>query len=180
MKPDGKLIVIDEHLYCWRSPDARGNPKRVWQAKLPALPEALHAKGVRRVGGETSLTSWREGRTEYSLTLYLDDRDRAAVLYLATDEQGRAIAVQTPKEQSLWQVIKDAERWRESRTDPDDSISVFEFRSVGGPEKGDYLGLAEKPITVKDEDGKDQDFFPLILVDATRALQFAYNDYSGK
>ena len=179
VKPDGKLIVIDGRVYCWHSPDARGNPKKIWQTKPPALPEALGAKSVRWIGGETSLASWRkEGREEYSLKLYLEDKDESAFVYLATDGQERAIAV--GKERSLWRVTRDAQAWRESRSDPDDQISIFTFRTAAGKGNSGFLGLAEKPIAVKDRFGQDQEFFPLILTDEKHASHFAYNDFSGK
>jgi formylglycine-generating enzyme len=180
VKSDGRLIVIDGRVYCWHSPEARSEPQRIWYAKLPALPDMLHAKQVRWLGGETSIASWKEGREEYSLKLYLADEGRSVFLYLAADDQGRAIAVREPKTGSLWQVNRGAHGWPESRNDPDDHISIFVFRAAPGHGHDDFLGIAEKPLTIKDQFGKDQQFFPLMLTDQKHATEFAYNDFSGK
>jgi hypothetical protein len=180
VKPDGQLLVIDGRVYCWRSANARARPKDVWHVNLPVLPASHHAMRVLCIGGETSLESWRNGREEYSLKLYVGKEDSNEVLFLTTDAEARAITVRQPKERFLWRVDKDADRWRESRTDPDDLISVFTFRNVAGPPTADFLGLAEKPLIIKDQQGNDQEFFPLVLVDLNHAAHFAYNDFSGK
>jgi hypothetical protein len=166
--PSGQLIVIDGRVYCWRTAGERNG-------KRPELPESASATWVSHIddGGSPNAAAAKEDQKKHFLTLRAR---QGAEKFLATDEKGQAIAVPEAKDRSLWLVIN----YPVAAIHKDDTVWHFQFRAADADEKKNYLGLGEKPITIKDDRDRDQQFYPLILTDKEHAARFEYNDYSGK
>jgi hypothetical protein len=176
VKPDGTLINIDGRLYCWPT---HAKKPRWWNQKLPSLPDAANARWIEYV---CSLQPPVAADKAASPGCYLtsdDPRAKQRRVYLAADEQGRAVLLERPDARSFWRV-RDNGTWPEGRDDPADVIHVYKFRCIAGPDGKGFLGMVETPLVLKDKEGNEQEFYPLTLTDEDHAAEFVYNDYSGK
>jgi hypothetical protein len=100
--------------------------------------------------------------------------------YLATDDENNIIIIDMP--------TKDEDRknvgWYPTRAESkvmnnDDVVYKHEFTRPNAPEEKKYLGVGDDPLIVKDKDGKEHKFYPLMLTDKEHLATFVSVKQSG-
>ncbi len=199
IKPAGVLVVIDGRAYYWsgegsfiEKPNEGATIKserlQWWNRKLPPLRnsdkkvEIIQVMGGGKIRAPKGEDYWRIGGKIVTVLLVGDHK------HLSVDDEGRVIVV-TEKEaltnNSAWiEKLTDRSAWVEKkiggRLEGDDAIAEYEFTHPGSPKDKQHLGIGDKPLVLKDKDGKDHEFYPLILTEPKKAARFLVNDYSGK